>query len=266
MRIFKIEKYIKNNVISASVKRIRGDTLYHGHEFLEIEFVIDGTGCYEIDGVSYEMKKNTVFIMNPSNIHSIRNADAEIVNVMFLRECDEAWFDYYSCFSKATVVTPDEESAELLKMMFVEIAQNSETAPDYAMNLLNCAFYKLSRDTYAQNTQSVSYVSKAISYLQNNFNRKITLERVAQMLGLSQAYFSDLFRKETGINFKEYLDELRFSYVKRLLEYTELSVKEVYIKAGFTDYSNFARRFKARYDMTPSEYRAKKRSEKVSGA
>ena len=143
MRIFKTENYIKNNIISASFKEVKGSGSYHGHEFLEIEFIIDGSGSYEIDGVVYPMKKNTVFITNPSNIHSIRNADAKLINVMFLQEANEKLFDCYFLLKKEPMMTFDEETGAFLNMMFFEIVKNCESAPDYSMNLLDCIFFKI---------------------------------------------------------------------------------------------------------------------------
>ena len=259
MRIFKSEKYIKNNLISASYKCVKGDTLYHGHEFLEIEFIVDGTGIYEIDGVGYTVKKNTVFVMTPTNIHALKSMDAKLVNVMFLRDSNDIRFDQYLYFEKSLIATFDDENGDFLKMLFLEIAKNSEIAPDYAMSLLQCVLFKLNKEKVVSDENKLTYINDAISYIQANFNKGITLDATATHLGLSSAYFSDLFHREMGTTFKEYLDDIRFAYVKRLLKFTELSVKEVCLKAGFYDYSNFARRFKNKYLLTPSEYRSSKR-------
>ena len=83
MEIYKKSKYIGNSFISAVQKRINGNFAEHGHDFFEIEFVIDGTGTYIVDGISYPIGKNMLFFMSPANIHAIKNCDAEIINVMF---------------------------------------------------------------------------------------------------------------------------------------------------------------------------------------
>ena len=259
MKIFRSDRFISNNLISASLKRIKGDMQYHGHNFSEIEFVLDGDGTYEIDGVSYSIRKNTVFIMNPYNIHAIKNADATIVNVMFLQDSNGNQFDYYFDLKSTPTITLDDEGGALLTSMFLEIAKNSDTEPDYAMNLLNCILFKLNQSRDNTNDQGQSYVSKAISYIYSHFNQGLTLTDVSSHLGLSAPYFSNLFHKESGISFKEYLDDIRFSYAKKLLRYSNLSVKEVQYRSGFTDYSNFSRRFKSRFQLTPIEYRFSKR-------
>ena len=259
MRIFKTENYIKNDIISASFKEVKKGGSYHGHEFWEIEFIVDGSGSYEIDGAVYPMKKNTLFITNPSNIHSIRCADAKLINVMFLREASENLFDYYFLLKKEPVMTFDEETGAFLGTLFFEIAKASETSPDYAMRLLDCIFFKIYQNSLDKKEQSLSYISSAITYIYTHFNQKLSLQGVAHNVGLSEAYFSDLFKKETGVNFKEYLDEIRFSYAKKLLRYTTFEIKEIHTRSGFSDYANFSRRFKKKYGMTPTEVRKLKK-------
>ena len=256
MKLFKSAMFINNNAISASRKRITGTTAYHGHEFFEIEFVVEGSGTYFVDGIPYPIQKNTAFIMSPQNIHAIENADATIVNVMFLREYGDALFDYFSFLDLPPALFLEEDAGVFLKTIFLEIAQSSESRPDYATALLQCALYKLNDTAPGQQQPQTSYIRRGISYVQTHFYSQITLASTAKHLGLSPAYFSDLFHQSTGVSFKAYLDEIRFSYAKKMLGYTDLSVKEVCSKAGFADYSNFSRRFKKRYAQTPSDYRA----------
>ena len=125
----------------------------------------------------------------------------------------------------------------------------------YAKTLFDCIVFKLYENRLDRKGQSLSYASAAIAYIQTHFKQRLTLDIVAGALGLSEAYFSDLFKKEVGVNFKEYLDEIRFSYTKKLLRYTNISVKEIYSRSGFGDYANFSRRFKQRYGITPTEFR-----------
>ena len=69
--------------VTASRKSIKGNHFTHRHDFYEIEFVIEGSGTYIIDGVCHEIKKGMIFFMTPVNFHEIKHSDAEIINVMF---------------------------------------------------------------------------------------------------------------------------------------------------------------------------------------
>ena len=89
----------------------------------------------------------------------------------------------------------------------------NETNSDYAMNLLRCIIYKLCRmcGPTAESDDDTPYVNKAIIYIHKNFALDISLGAISAYVGLSEAYFSDLFNKQTGIPFKAYLDNIRFS-------------------------------------------------------
>lgn len=259
MEVLKNQDYIKNDIISASQKTLTKNYSHHGHIFFEMEFVIEGTGIYEIDGVEYEIRKNTLFFMSPANIHALRTTGAEIINIMFTCDRDMYIDDTVGLIlDQPPCIVTDESGGEFLKSIFLEMVRINDQNPDYAISLLRCALYRLGEIRGALKTQSSRdpYISKAIIYIQKNFSSEIDLKTVAAEIGWSEAYFCDMFHKRMGVGFKSYLDDIRFSYAKKLLKYTSLSVKEVHFKSGFYDYTNFSRRFKMKYGICPTEYRA----------
>lgn len=255
MKIFKKDDYIKNNIISSSLKKITGDTAAHGHNFFELEFIVDGTGTYEIDGIKYEIKKNSLFLMTPANVHAIQNADATLINIMFLYEYHQEKLDIPVFLNNSPHFMFNNSDGVFLSSLLFELVDVNENNPAYAMMLVNCILKKLSICFNPPQNISTSYVQKSVLYMLENFQKGVTLRDTAKHLGLSSAYFSDLFQKQTGINFKDYLDDIRFSYAKKLLTLTKLSIKEIQFNSGFSDYANFARRFKQKYNMTPTDYR-----------
>ena len=268
MRIFKNKDFIKNDIISASQKRITKDCKHHGHEFFEIEFIIEGTGVYEIDGREYPIASNTLFFMTPTNIHAIRSPNATIVNVMFTYDPKNDMVDIGTLLlSQPPCFNLDDETNDFLGVIFSEIVRVNEKEAEYAMTLLRCALYRLAGGQGKENglTLTSSYVRKAILFIHENFASDIGLELTAKHVGLTPSYFSDLFHKELGVTFKSYLDEIRFSYVRKLLKYTTLSIKEIYFRSGFFDYTNFERRFRKRYGMTPTAYRDSVKTGRIDG-
>jgi len=79
---------------------------------------------------------------------------------------------------------------------------------------------------------------------------------IAARLHISSSHLRHLFKKEVGMAPKHYIDALRLSKAKQLLENTFLSVKEVMAAVGFADPSHFVRAYKAQYGVTPSQTRA----------
>lgn len=253
MKILKKEEWIENNIISASKKRFVGDAEYHGHDFFELEFIIDGKGSYEIDGREYKIQKNSVFLMNPSNVHRVINADAVLINVMFAHEYKDSALDIYNLLKQSPAFSFDNSVSGFIYELLSELVHVNDDDPDYAMLLLQCVLNKLRRQFPDKNEPNTSYVRQAVLFVQESFYKGVTLEETAKHLRISPAYLSDLFHKQMGVTFKAYLDEIKFSYSKKLLMYTSLSVKEVCFRSGFSDYANFTRRFKLRYGITPSE-------------
>ena len=102
-----------------------------------------------------------------------------------------------------------------------------------------------------------SFVSRAIDYVHAGYgNPDITVESVCAYLGVSTAYFSTIFKRETGKTFINYLTDLRMEEALRLLieknEKTYVIAREV----GYTDPNYFSYVFKKQFGMSPSKYRA----------
>lgn len=98
-------------------------------------------------------------------------------------------------------------------------------------------------------------ITKAQEYIRHNFKKDLALEEVAQSVGISPYYFSKLFKEEAGMNFSEYLTELRIETAKQLLVSHELSIKQVCMEAGYANPNYFSRIFKKWTGITPTEFR-----------
>ena len=109
--------------------------------------------------------------------------------------------------------------------------------------------------------RSESVVERAKKYIQDNFRKDISLEDVSQKVDISSYYFSKVFKEETGENFIEFLTKLRMEEAKRLLEESDLSIKEVCSEVGYSDPNYFSRNFKKYAGITPTEAREKRRND-----
>ena len=66
---------------------------------------------------------------------------------------------------------------------------------------------------------------------------------------------SSIFLKDCGVNFKDYLSSIRFDYAKKMLEFSDMTVTDICFESGINDYANFERSFKAKFGISPREYR-----------
>ena len=99
-------------------------------------------------------------------------------------------------------------------------------------------------------------ISEAISHINKYFYKSITLQELADIAALSPYYFSRIFARETGMTPHKYLISTRMANAKFLLKTSQMSVKEIAIRSGFSDESGFCTAFKKQEGMTPKEYRS----------
>lgn len=95
----------------------------------------------------------------------------------------------------------------------------------------------------------------AKQYIQNHYSEQITLEEVSAAVGLSAAYFSTLFKKETEVGFAKYLMNVRMEQAKILLRESNLSVTEICRKVGYNDIKHFTHTFEKTAGVKPAVYR-----------
>ena len=98
-------------------------------------------------------------------------------------------------------------------------------------------------------------IYKAIHYMNNNFVEKITLEDVAKEVFLSSAYFSKIFKEQTGFNFSQYLNKLRIDKSKSLLRNSRIPLVDIAGMVGYEDQSYFSKVFKKITGNSPGKYR-----------
>jgi two-component system, response regulator YesN len=98
-------------------------------------------------------------------------------------------------------------------------------------------------------------IERAVRYIQLNFTGKVILADAAKEAGLSEAYFSTIFKEEMGISFSSYVNRLRVSMAKNLLTGTKLSLSIISGRCGFEDQSYFSRIFKKVTGIPPGRYR-----------
>lgn len=98
----------------------------------------------------------------------------------------------------------------------------------------------------------------AREYIEKNYDKDLTLGEMAESVGLSQSYFSTLFKKELGKNFAGYLYSLRIEKAKEFLLHTDKAVYEISEETGFKDHAYFSRLFKSKVGESPGEYRKKR--------
>lgn len=99
-------------------------------------------------------------------------------------------------------------------------------------------------------------IEQAVEYINEYYNHEdISLDYVSQLLHISSAYLSRLFKKEKNITFINYLTEVRMNHAKKLIEDTNLKNFEVSEKVGYSEANYFSYSYKKFFGVSPSKYR-----------
>lgn len=100
-------------------------------------------------------------------------------------------------------------------------------------------------------------VMNACGYMNQHYQENLTLEETAAISGFSKFHFTRIFKQFTNMTFYDYLNSKRINKAKELLYFTNMSITDVAMNAGFSSLSSFNRNFKALNQCSPSEYRNK---------
>lgn len=98
-------------------------------------------------------------------------------------------------------------------------------------------------------------VEKAKLYIRDYLSEGISLQSVADYLGMNASYFSRWFKYSTNGNFVDFLKECRIEKAKELLQMGSHNLQEISTLIGYADVKHFYRVFKERTGYTPSEYK-----------
>lgn len=98
-------------------------------------------------------------------------------------------------------------------------------------------------------------IQKAIKYINDNYMAKISLAVVAQKSCISKCHFSRIFKKVTGMTYRDYLNTCRIEKAEDMLKKGTMSITEAAFSAGYSDLRHFERIFKKLTGLTPSLYK-----------
>jgi len=100
-------------------------------------------------------------------------------------------------------------------------------------------------------------VQRCVQYLEEHYMDDLSLDTVANRLFFTPNYLSNLFKSHLGVSFTKYLSDIRLKKAAAMLDSYELKIYEIASKVGYRDEKYFYRVFKARFGITPDEYRKK---------
>lgn len=100
-----------------------------------------------------------------------------------------------------------------------------------------------------------SHVKKAIAYIETHLEGSLTLQQTAKFVHIHQGHLSEIFKRETGMTFGDYVVRQKMARAMELLAESPAKVSEVALRLGYEDVKYFTQLFKKQTGQTPREYR-----------
>lgn len=280
MFIFKKENYFRD--IGACIKNWHHDMdePEHLHEFVEIVYVMDGSGTHGIDGVEYQVKRGSVLFINYRQPHYIKTEKGmTLCNILLDPEwISEKLIDSENAFELLTLSAFSQFQEEintgqaliqfhgaqrhcfenLIHEMHTEY-KNQEIGYDTVLKAqINVLLTYIFRQMSFGSLEKQGKLDEGfLDYIREHCSEKLTLESLAKDCFYNPSYFSRLFREHYGMTVVAFINQSRLEKAMCLLTETALSVEEISEKVGFSSKTAFYRAMKGSEGCTPSEYRKK---------
>ena len=208
-----------------------------------LHFVVSGSGKYYINGKEYTLGEGELFTI-PPYVETYYKADEK-----------DPWSYIWVGFECDVLPTrlEDKMVCPTALSVFRDMKKCEMFENGRSLFLLSkiIEFFALLDD---RGSDVAGYVEQAKSYIELQYMLGIGVEDIARHLGINRSYFSDIFKKETGLSPAKYLMRHRMTIARSLLEETKMSVATIAHSVGYTDVFTFSKAFKKYWNRTPLEY------------
>ena len=255
-----------------------GSFMWHWHPEIEITYVQKGTMCYKVNHMVYHLKEGDIVFNNSGALHSgtMENQkdcayipvtfDSRLIYGFFQSTVNSKYVDpvIQDSMLPAICIDQSEPWHKPFREYLLRIIDLDEKKPDfYELDITIClqSMWRLLLEhiTYepqASRENSLEYdrIKKILSYLEENYQNKITLNDIAGHIHLCESECTRLFKRHMNTTLFAFLQEYR---IERSLEFLQddQPVSAVADKAGFSDPNYYSKVFAKIKGCSPREYR-----------
>lgn len=236
------------------------------HPETELYFVLSGSARIVIQGRSFQVQSEDIFLINANETREFSGSAWEAVSLRFRQEllphgkiALSSQFDL--CSSGSTHATRFDYVRFCLARLVS--AGNNEDAYFSSLSIFYGLFSYLlsnfsapSARSLSSSEQSQERLSEIIRYINEHFRENLTLSETASHFSLSAPYFSAFFKKHSGRTFIEYYNEIRLNHAVTDLLSSRTSIETIAFHNGFSDARAFTSLFKKTYHTLPKTYRS----------
>ena len=236
----------------------------HWHEEIEILFFTQGQANLLCNLKELHVKKGDIVFVNSKELHT--GTICGYGSAYYCVQLNTAFF--HNLIGREYVIfknlVRDQECASMFSRIIEQASEHSfggvmELKKQlYEFFSLMCTRYVseiISEDDYKKQFCRLDTFTAAVEYINRHYNEELSVNTLASKFFISPSYFSHLFKKNSGRGVIEYINEVRVSRAKGLLETTDTPIGDIALSVGFGDINYFSRKFKELTGVSPSEHR-----------
>lgn len=253
-------------------------TIWHYHPEIELHYLIKGEGIRFIGENIANFEKDELILLGSNIPHTWKcniKADSEYyvealvlhfhpesLGINFLNLPETLKIQKLLVLARQGIIIHGNSKKKIIKLMnkmkesdginkivyLLKIFDLLSDNTDYS--IISPNFATLTSDNF-----DAERINKVFTYTFNNFEKNITLEKMAELTNLSVTSFCRFFKNLTHKSYYDFLTEIRVNHACRLLINTNMKVGAIAEESGFENTSNFYRHFKRFRNSTPSFYK-----------
>lgn len=243
----------------------------HWHNSMEIIFVLRGTLEATVNQRKYALSEGDVLLINQGHVHEVIGLDVNIIATFLIPS--KYMKDHvngveainFACYSgeagKEEKLALDRIRQCLAEMVQLKHKKGEGYELDMQARMLSVFSillkqFKRPAIEGVMNEKYMDRMLRIITFIDEYYQEPITLQAIAEREYLSVPYLSKFFSENIGLNFQAYLTSIRLkNTVEDLLRYADAPIADLAMNHGFPNAKSFYAAFKAKYHMTPNEYR-----------
>lgn len=248
-----------------------GSYHYNWHADFELLMVMRGSIEMCVSGQRHVLAEDDLILINPNEGHATLGLGQG--NIAMVLHIDPAFFKgYYDEVIRLQLVSTertrhDPRFAVIRRCLAQMMVLGTRSDPASRLRY-DALFYRLvsaivptdavfdcQTTAYRIDRRGKDAISRLVSYIEDNYQERITLADLAHRTGYNASYISQLFKGKLGINFSEYLLRVRLTAATAELSTSDARISDIAAAHGFSDLKSFNTAFRKTFGKTPAEYR-----------
>lgn len=221
-----------------------------------LHYVMSGKGIYKAPTGTYEVCAGQIFVVLPNEIVAYKADEQNPWKYCWI--CFESTLDLTGVFSQYVITAPECVHVFNTLRDCVNVAIDREW---YICGKIYELISLLKTQNRFVESRAHRYVCMAQNYIETYYyDQDLRVDILANKFNLDRSYFSKIFRKYTGKSPQKYIVDFRLDKAAEFLTHQKFSSGEVALMVGYGDIHNFSRMFSRRFGVSPSAYKANKKT------